>query len=133
MIQLKKGVGMALRFLKIAVVYLVIGAVLGLVMGISGKFNLAPVHAHLLLLGWASLALAGLVYHWYPDAAATKLARSHFWLHNVGLPAFMAGLALLLSGNEWALPIAAGSATVVLVGLVLFAANVLFNVKVRAA
>jgi cbb3-type cytochrome oxidase subunit 1 len=124
---------MELRFLKIAVVYLVIGAALGLVMGISGKFNLAPVHAHLLLLGWVSLALAGLVYHWYPAAAATKLARIHFWLHNVGLPAFMAGLALLLSGNDWALPIAAASATVVLVGLVVFAANVLANVKARAA
>lgn len=124
---------MELRFLKIAVVYLVIGAVLGLVMGISGKFTLAPVHAHLLLLGWASLALAGLVYHWYPTAASTKLARIHFWLHNVGLPGFMAGLALVLSGNDWALPIAAASAMVVLVGLVLFAANVLVNVKARAA
>jgi hypothetical protein len=124
---------MELRFLKIAVVYLVVGAVLGLAMGISGKFNLAPVHAHLLLLGWASLALAGLVYHWHPQAAATRLARLHFWLHNLGLPAFMAGLALLLSGNEKALPIVAGSATVVLVGLVLFAANVLVNVRAKAA
>jgi len=25
---------------------------------------LVPVHAHVLLLGWASLALAGLVYHY---------------------------------------------------------------------
>ena len=63
---------MGVRFLKIAVVYLVIGACLGLAMGIKENFVLAPVHAHLLLLGWASLALAGIVYHLYPAAAATK-------------------------------------------------------------
>ena len=124
---------MASRFLKIAVVYLVLGACVGLGMGISGKFSLAPVHGHLLLLGWVSLALAGLVYHCYPDASTTRLARIHFWLHNIGLPCFMAGLALLLTGSEWVLPLTAGAATVVLVGLVLFAANVLINVKARPA
>jgi cbb3-type cytochrome oxidase subunit 1 len=124
---------MELRFLKVAVVYLVIGAALGLGMGISGKFTLTPVHAHLLLLGWASLALAGLVYHCYPGAALTRLARIHFWLHNIGLPGFMIGLALLLTGSQWALPLAAGSASIVLIGLALFAANVLINVKAKAS
>ena len=119
--------------MKIAVVYLVLGGILGLAMGISGKFQLASVHSHLLLLGWASLALAGLVYHWYPQAAATRLARFHFWLHNLGLPAFMIGLALLLTGSEWALPLVAGSSTVVMAGLALFAVNVLFNAKGRGA
>ena len=120
---------MGLRLLKIAVVYLLVGALLGLVMGISGKFTLAPVHAHLGLLGWASLALAGLIYHLYPAASATRLAKLHFWLHNLGLPVFMAGLAYMLGmGDERALPLVAGGATTVLVGLVLFAANVLLNV-----
>jgi cbb3-type cytochrome oxidase subunit 1 len=120
---------MGLKFLKIAVVYLVIGASLGLAMGIAQSFALAPVHAHLLLLGWASLALAGIVYHLYPAAATTLLARAHFWLHNVGLPVFMIGLACLLTGREWALPIAVGGAITALVALALFAANVLVNVK----
>jgi cbb3-type cytochrome oxidase subunit 1 len=120
---------MGLRFLKIAVVYLVLGALLGLTMGIMQKFVLAPVHAHLLLLGWASLALAGLIYHLYPAAAETRLAHTHFWLHNLGLPPFMVGLAMLLTGRESAAAVVAPSATVVLVGLVAFAANVLVNVK----
>jgi hypothetical protein len=122
---------MELRFVKISVVYLLVGGVLGLAMGISGKFQLASVHTHLLLLGWASLALAGLVYHWYPQASATRLARFHFWLHNIGLPAFMIGLALLLTGSEWALPLVAGASIVVTIGLALFAVNVLFNAKAR--
>lgn len=120
---------MGLHFLKIAVVYLFIGAVLGLIMGITQKFALVPVHAHLLLLGWASLALAGLVYHLYPAAATTRLARIHFWLHNLGLPVFMLALGILLTGTESAIPIVAASASVVLVGLAIFAINVLINVK----
>lgn len=124
---------MGLRFFKIAVVYLVVGAALGLVMGISQQFALAPVHAHLLLLGWASLALAGTIYHLYPGAAATRLARTHFWLHNLGLPAFMIGLALVLSQHLWALPLTVIGAVTVLLGLVVFAANVLLNTKVAAA
>lgn len=120
---------MGLRFLKIAVIYLFVGAVLGLIMGITQKFTLVPVHAHLLLLGWASLALAGLIYHLYPAASTTRLARIHFWLHNLGLPVFMFGLAVLLSGAESAMPIVAAAATTIIVGLGCFAINVLVNVK----
>jgi cbb3-type cytochrome oxidase subunit 1 len=123
---------MGLRFIKIAVVYLLIGASLGLVMGVTQRFTLAPVHAHLLLLGWASLAIAGVVYHLYPMASTTRLARVHFWLHNLGLPVFMVGLGMLLSGAEAAGPIVAASASTVLVGLALFALNVLMNAKAAA-
>jgi len=120
---------MGLRFLKIAVVYLMIGALLGLVMGITQKFVLAPVHAHLLLLGWASLALAGLIYHLYPAAAKTRLAHTHFWIHNLALPPFMVGLGMLLTGNESAGSVVAPAASILLLGLFVFAANVLINVK----
>jgi hypothetical protein len=120
---------MGVKFIRIAVVYLVIGAVVGLGMGILQQFTLAPVHAHLLLLGWASMALAGLIYHWYPAAAETRLARAHFWLHNLALPVFMVSLGLLLTGAEAAGPFVAAAAAAVLLGLILFAANVLRHVK----
>ncbi len=120
---------MGLRFLKIAVVYLVIGALLGGYMGIKQNFILAPVHAHLMLLGWATFALAGIVYHLYPAASTTRLASVHFWLHNVGLPFFMLTLAVLLTGHEAAGPWVGISAIVVIVSLAVFAANVLMNVR----
>ena len=120
---------MGLHFLKISVIYLVIGAALGFAMGISQKFVLVPVHAHILLLGWASLALAGLVYHFYPAAAGTRLARFHFWLHNLGLPLFMVGLGVMLTGNESLFLLVVVGASAVIIGLVLFAANVLLNIK----
>jgi hypothetical protein len=120
---------MGIRLLKVAVVYLVFGAILGLVMGATQEFTLAPVHAHLLLLGWASLALAGIVYHLYPAASTTLLARIHFWLHNLFLPVFMIGLAIILRGNQAGLPVVFVGAIAVLLGLIVFAANVLLNVK----
>ena len=120
---------MGLRFLRIAVIYLFVGALLGGFMGFSQQFTLAPVHAHLLLLGWASFALAGLVYHLYPAASETALARIHFWLHNLGLPAFMVALGMLLTGHESAGPFVGISAGVVIIGLTVFATNVLMNVK----
>jgi cbb3-type cytochrome oxidase subunit 1 len=121
-----------IRFIKIAVIYLFVGALLGGYMGATENFVLAPVHAHLALLGWASLALAGLIYHLYPAAALTLLARIHFWLHNIGLPFFMLGLCLVLTGHAAAVPIVSISAASVIIGLAAFTANVLMNVKVAA-
>ena len=123
---------MGVRFLKIAVVYLMLGTLLGLYMGSTEKFLLAPVHAHLLLLGWASLALAGIVYHLHPAAGQTRLARIHFWLHNLALPVSMAALALLLSGTPAAGPVVGIASTVLFAGLVLFGINVLANVRAPA-
>lgn len=65
-------------FLLLATVLLVCGAVLGIVMGARDDFQLVPVHAHLNLAGWASLALFGLTYRAYPEIAATAFARYHF-------------------------------------------------------
>jgi hypothetical protein len=65
-------------FLLLATILLICGATLGIVMGAREDFQLVPVHAHLNLAGWASLALFGLAYRAYPELAAKKLARYHF-------------------------------------------------------
>jgi hypothetical protein len=86
-------------FLLLATVLLICGATLGIVMGAREDFLLAPVHAHLNLAGWASLALFGLTYRAYPELAATKLARYHFIVSataSVMLPIGI-GLAVLRS------------------------------------
>ena len=116
---------MATRILKLALVYLLLGVSMGLAMGITHQFQYAPVHAHINLLGWASLALISLIYHVHPQAAQTRLAQWHFWLHSLGLPVFMVSLFLLLSGNASAGPAVAIGATTTLVGIVLFVINVM--------
>ncbi len=123
---------MGIRFLKIAVIYLFLGALLGGYMGATENYAMAPVHAHVALLGWASLAFAGVIYHLYPNAALTLLARIHFWLHNIGLPFFMVGLGVVLTGHPAAIPVVSISASAVIVGLAAFTANVLMNIKAAA-
>ena len=122
---------MSVRFLKLAALYLAIGIGMGLYMGITENFTLRPVHAHLNLLGFATLALAGVVYHLHPAAATTRLAHIHFWLHNLGLPVLMASLALLVSGHAMFAPIVGVASMVVGAGVLLFVVNVWINVKAQ--
>jgi len=69
-----------LWFILLAGLCLTGGVYLGMWMGVNKDFTLAPVHAHLNLLGWASLALFGLTYGAYPSIGRTKLAAWHFAL-----------------------------------------------------
>lgn len=120
---------MGIRFIKIAVVYFVIGVLLGWYMSMTEKFTFAPVHTHINLLGWVSLALAGLIYVAFPRAAETTLAKIHFWLHNIGLPIMMIALAFLVTGAEAATPWVAIGSILTVLGIILFVINVLANVK----
>ncbi|WP_419880805.1 cbb3-type cytochrome c oxidase subunit I [Peribacillus sp. B-H-3] len=120
---------MGIRFLKISVIYFLIGIGFGMFMSISHKFQYAPSHAHINLLGWTSLALSGLIYALYPALAEKKLAKFHFWLHNIGLPVMMLGLIWLESGNSSVEPLIAAGATVMSLGIICFTVNVLKNLK----
>ena len=116
---------MVIRCLGLAVVYLVLGVGMGIAMGVSQRFEFAPVHAHINLLGWVSLGLFALIYHVLPGAAMTRLARWHFWLHNTGVPVFMISLFLLRGGAQRAEAFVGIGACMTFVGLVLFAINLL--------
>jgi L-asparagine transporter-like permease len=116
-----------LRLVKVAVVYMLIGLLMGLAMGVSGNFTLTSVHTHTLLLGWASMGLAGIVYIEMPSCSRSRLAKLHFWGHNVGLPVMMVSLALTAYGLNAAEKAIAASSTLVLASLVLFAINVFKN------
>lgn len=115
---------MSARLIKIAAVYLVIGVAMGIAMGITQQFSLAPVHAHINLLGWATLGIIGVIYQVYPAAGQTRLAQIHFWIHNIALPVFMLGLGFVLSGHEAFLPAAIAGALAVAIGIVVFAVNI---------
>ena len=114
---------------KLAVAYLLAGVVLGVAMGASEDFTLRSVHSHLSLLGWTTLALAGLIYHQFPEARGSRLAVIHFWTYNLALPPMMASLAALLLGHPGALPILVVSQTLASVGVLAFVANVFLHVR----
>jgi cbb3-type cytochrome oxidase subunit 1 len=114
---------MSVRFLKAAVVYLVIGVTLGVYMGATSDHTQHPTHAHLNLLGWVSMALFGLFYHAFPAAAETKLARWHFWIHQLGVPVLLALLFYYLSGHPEVDPVIGVLSVIVWLGILMFAIN----------
>jgi hypothetical protein len=120
---------MPVRVIKLAVIYLVVGMSLGIGMGIAEDHTLRGVHAHVNLLGWASLGLAALVFHIFPDLARTRLAAVWFWVYNLSLPVAMVSLGFMFYGQMWAAPIVKVSHICLWFGGVLFAANVLINLR----
>jgi len=110
-------------FLLLATVLLVCGAILGIVMGAREDFQLVPVHAHLNLAGWASLALFGLTYRAYPDLAATSLARYHFITSATASVLLPAGIGLAVLRNAPGLAIF--SSILWLLGVLMFLAQLI--------
>ncbi|MGE5701748.1 MAG: cytochrome-c oxidase [Clostridia bacterium] len=115
-------------WLRIAVLYFVFGVVFGMIIGIAQLFQLSSVHAHANLLGWVSLALAGLIYCLFPAAGKSKLGKWHFWLHNLGLPIMVVGLYLEIMQIA-SLPLIPIGGTLAIIGIILFLVNVFTNVN----
>lgn len=130
--QLAIGRRLGVRFIRIATVYFLFGVIFGLVMGMQQTFQYVPVHVHLNLLGWASLALAGIIYYLFPQAGSSRLAVVHFWLHNIGLPIMMVGLFCVIKGFHQAEAVIGIGATIAALGIILFAINVFQNVQAYA-
>lgn len=116
-------------WLKLAVLYLIVGVGLGIMMGASEDFTMRPVHAHVNLLGWATMALAGLIYSVYPLAGTSRLGKAHFWLNNVSLPVMAISLAFVVAGERSLIPVLAISEIVAAIGILVFAANIFLNLK----
>jgi hypothetical protein len=116
-------------WIKLAVLYLILGISLGIAMGASQNFTLRPVHAHINLLGWTTMALAGLIYSVFPQAGASRLARVHFWLLNLALPVMMGALSMLLLGHVAVAPVLAIAEVIGALAILAFAANLFLNLK----
>jgi len=116
---------MSERFIKSAVLYFLLGTVLGLVMGSAQAFEYTSAHAHINLVGWASLAIIGLIYKSYPELGATKLAKIQFLLHNVGLPLLI--LSMVIFTTEYhtvGIPFAVLGGLLIIVSVILMTVNV---------
>jgi hypothetical protein len=114
---------------KFAAVYFLCGIALGLHMAKSGDHSMFPVHAHINLLGWVSMALFGLIYRQFPAMAESKLAAAHFWIYNLALPVNMVTLYLYLGGNANIEPVLGIASMVGGFAILLFVINVLKNAR----
>jgi hypothetical protein len=89
----------ALWFFALAPIHLLIGMSLGIFMGAVQDFSLMPVHAHLNLIGWVTMALYGTFYALAPSAPRF-LAWTTFWLNNAGVIVMIPSLAMVLKFGE---------------------------------
>ena len=125
---MKSKIGVTL--VKIALIYMMIGLVIGLIMGLSGNHALTTVHSHMGLLGWSTMVITGLIYIVRPGCADSKLSNLYFWLHNIGLPIMVIGLGLQYGyGNAQAEKLSGIGSIIVLLALLIFAVNIFKNLK----
>ncbi|MBP7000190.1 hypothetical protein [Amaricoccus sp.] len=95
------------------------GMGLGIWMGMNEDFTLAPVHAHINLLGWATLALYGL-YHRGVTRRCDALAWVQVGAGALGMPVMTGGLAAYLATGADAAPLIIAGSLAVLAGMALF-------------
>ena len=110
---------------RAAVLYAVIGMLMGITMAASHDFSLTPAHAHLNLLGWVSATLYGLFLRTHPHAGSRRLKSVHFCLAHGGVIAMTSGLVLLVHGMT-----RIGEAFAILGGILSLAGIVLFAILV---
>src|SRR5699024_9218995 len=114
------------------VVYFVIGIGFGMYMGIADQFQFSSAHAHINLLGWVSFALVGVIYHLFPVAGGNKMASVHFWLQMIGVPLLTFSMVLFGLGKfEVGGPLSGIGGTLVAIGVLIFAVNVLKNIQLN--
>lgn len=117
-------------YLLIGALYLLVGVFLGMYMGGKQDFTLAPVHAHINLLGFTLMTIFGIAYRVMPNLAASGLAVAHFWLHQAGALVLLIGLALLMTqqmGEATAAMVMPISEITVFLGFVCWTINLLRN------
>lgn len=110
-------------FLRSGVIFGLIGMAMGIAMGATHDFSLAPVHAHVNLIGWVSMFLAGLYYTARPSADG-PLARWHFGTAVLGLVLLVPGIVGSLRGLAWAEPVVGTGSVLTIASLALFAVAV---------
>lgn len=96
-----KSITLPYRFMLTAVLFGLVGMVFGIWMGMNGPsvFNYAPVHAHINLVGWATMFLVGLWYRGTPSAAGTTLAVVHYWCALIGAILLIIGVVGAVAPN----------------------------------
>lgn len=117
------------HFLRAAVIYAVLGMVMGIHMASSHDHSQMPTHAHLTLLGWVSMAIYGLFYRGLGDVAVSRLMLAHKWLAHIGLIGLVVALYAMFSGVTAIEPLAGISSFIVLVAMVLFTVIVFRHTK----
>ena len=108
-------------FLRVGILSLICGVSLGMWMGANEQFTLRSVHAHINLIGWASMMIFGFFYRLFPDAATGWLPKGHLGLSILGFICMVSGLAGMLLGNPQMIPLLLAGEIMTTLSILIFA------------
>lgn len=99
---------LTMKFFVSAIAYFIVTVTLGVLIATGSAFKLFPggvvtSHAHLALLGWASVTIIGAMYQMLPmlslrELYSKRMGEIIFWLVNVGIIGFFAGTLFDIKG-----------------------------------
>ena len=112
-----------LAFFSTAALCVVGGMIWGIVMAASNDHAMMPAHAHLNLMGWATLALMGTFYAL--TGKSDRLGWLNYGLSTLGVAVAIPSLAMVLAGNQAAEKGATAGAILALLGMLVFFFEVL--------
>ncbi|HZE54015.1 MAG TPA: hypothetical protein VE111_12200 [Bradyrhizobium sp.] len=78
-------------YVAIALLWAVVGMLLGLYMGIAEDQKLLTVHVAMMLSGFVTLALYGMLYRLWPAMKKAPLALAQFWISALGTAGLIVG------------------------------------------
>jgi hypothetical protein len=108
-------------FVGMAFLWLMLGMVLGLYIGVTQSNELLPVHITMLLPGFVVLAVYGAVYRLWPEMKNTGMAKAQFLLASLGTLGQVVGTyQFIRSGGTDMMIIAVSSVLAILGGLLMF-------------
>lgn len=114
---------LSLAFFTTAALCAIAGMIWGIHMAATHDFTMAPAHAHLNLVGWATLALMGAFYGLAGERAPKTLGWINYVVSTIAVVVMIPSLAYLLAGHpNFIVDIAAALA---LAGMVIFLISVL--------
>jgi hypothetical protein len=123
--------GIAKAFFATAIVYGILGMVLGLQMAMTHDHGQLPTHAHIMVIGWVSFAIFGLFYHLLGAGVPRWLGLTHLWLAQVSLAGLVVGLYFHYAGQPQFEPLAAIGSMGYAVSFLLFAVAAFMGMRER--
>lgn len=121
---------MGAKWIKLAVIYFIIGVGFGIYMHATIQLQWGATHAHINVVGWLTTAVIGVIYSVYPRAGNSSLGIAHFWTYHVGILILLLGMMFVYVGVPlfvlhlfvWT------GGTLLAISVVLFILNVFTNV-----
>lgn len=120
-------------FLRLGALSALVGMTLGVWMGANQDFTLRSVHAHINLLGFASMMIFGLFYRSFPHIARSRLAAGHFILSVIGFLILMPSIGLMLLEKSFSPPLLIVSEIMLILSMLIFTTVVFMATGKKAA